>query len=111
MATDTATSTSSLTTTQAPITSPIVRSPVVYPNPVTNGQVQLDLPTATGNVTIDIFTLAFRKVRTIEFNPSNGNQLAIQLVDKNGVTLADGLYYFRVIAGTQHWVLKILVLR
>jgi hypothetical protein len=62
-------------------------------------------------VEVQIFTLAFRKVQTIAVAQVAGNSLTVPLVDKSGVPLANGLYYFVVHVGAQKWILKVLVLR
>lgn len=86
-------------------------NPVVYPNPVSGSTVTLQLPKyALSNVIVQIFTQSFRKVETINVSPAAGNALIVSLVDKSGVGLANGLYYFVVCSGDRKWVNKVLVL-
>lgn len=89
-----------------------VGSPVVYPNPATSSTVNLQLPVSNANnVTVQIYTLAFREVKTINVAQVIGNSLTISLVDKTGTQLADGLYYFVIRVNGQRWTTKVLVLR
>jgi beta-glucanase (GH16 family) len=87
-------------------------SPVVYPNPATSSTVNLQLPVSNAtNVQIQVFTVAFREVKTITQAQVMGNNMTISLIDKAGTQLADGLYYFAIQVNGQHWVNKVLVLR
>jgi hypothetical protein len=87
-------------------------SPVVYPNPVTSSTVNIQMPAANlTDVKIQIFTLSFREVQTIIVAQVAGNTLTVPLMDKGGVALANGLYYFVIQAGSQKWLTKVLVLR
>jgi predicted alpha-1,6-mannanase (GH76 family) len=89
-----------------------VAQPVVYPNPATTSTVQLELPINNAtNVTVDVYTVSFRRVKTTQVSQVGGNLLTMQLTDKSGVSLANGLYYFVVQANGQRWILKELVLR
>jgi hypothetical protein len=90
---------------------PVVTTPVVYPNPVTGDQVTLSLPSVSGEVTVEIFSLSFREIQTIQVQENGDALLVIPLLDRRGVALANGLYYLRVTAGGKKWVLKLLVLR
>lgn len=92
--------------------SPVAAQPVLYPNPVTSGTATLQLPVENAtNVTVQIITVAMRKVQTLTIPRVAGNLLPVQLVDKGGTALANGLYYFLVQAGGQRWMIKVLVLR
>jgi hypothetical protein len=89
-----------------------VVNPVVYPNPVTSSAATIQLPvTNASNVKIQIFTVALRNVKTISLPQVMGNSTTVELVDKAGMTLANGLYYFEIEIGGQHWMNKVLVLR
>lgn len=89
-----------------------IPEPVLYPNPVTGNSITLQLPgNNLAEVKVEIFTLAFREVKTVTMPQVPGDSLTITLVDKFGNSLANGLYYFRVSIGLQKWVLKVLVLR
>jgi hypothetical protein len=85
---------------------------VVYPNPVTGSTVTIQLPgNNSDNVEVQIFTLSFREVQTVRVAQVAGNNLTVPLVDKGGVALANGLYYFVIHVGSQKWIVKVLVLR
>jgi hypothetical protein len=95
-----------------PIAAPITQSPVVYPNPVTSSTASIQLPvTNATNVKVQVFTVAMREVQTTNAPQILGNTLTIQLMDKSGVSLANGLYYFIIQANGQKWMSKVLVLR
>lgn len=87
-------------------------NPVIYPNPVTSSSATIQLPEANAtNVKIQIFTIAFREVQTIKVAQVVGQTIQVPLVDKSGMPLADGLYYFVIQANGQKWTNKVLVLR
>ena len=96
-----------------PTNTPSKGNPVVYPNPVSGPTVSVQVPLKSpSNVTIKIFTLAFREVATLAQNQvSVGVDIVVPLVDKSGIPLANGLYYFVIEANGQRWVNKVLVLR
>jgi hypothetical protein len=119
--TPTNTPTITFTFTNTPISSstptvtntPSTGNPVVYPNPVSGPTVSIQLPLKkTSDVIVKIFTLAFREVATQEvFQAQVGVDMTVSLVDKSGVTLANGLYYFEIEANNQRWINKVLVIR
>ncbi len=87
-----------------------------FPNPATGDQFNVEVPAFTGrmDVTVEIFTTAFRKVKTVTFYQILGStDVTITLTDKLGITLADGLYYIKVStpANGGQWIGKLLVLR
>ena len=87
-------------------------APVVYPNPATGSTVTLAMPQTTStNVTVSLYTVSMRMVRTIEAENLNSPNLVVTLIDKGGVSLANGLYYFVILANGQKWTDKVLVLR
>jgi hypothetical protein len=95
-----------------PTASLTTQSPVVYPNPVTSTTANIQMPlTDPTNVKVQIFTISFREVQTINIPQVMGNTLAVSLMDKSGMTLGNGLYYFVIHASNQKWVEKVLVLR
>jgi hypothetical protein len=90
----------------------IAAQPLVYPNPATSSTTTIQLPvTNMTNVTVQILTVAMRQVKTISVPRITGNNLTVQLVDKSGINLANGLYYFQIQADGQKWTNKVLVLR
>ena len=87
---------------------------VIYPNPVTGPTVNVLPPAYTGvsTVEVEIFTTAFRKVREETFpNVPPGLAVTVQLTDKWGTPLANGLYYVMVIVDGHRSFGKLLVLR
>ncbi len=86
---------------------------VIYPNPVSAGNTSITLPiTKTSNVTIKIFTLGFRKVQEEDYsNVLPGVSFPLELVDKQGVELSNGLYYVVVDVASQRYVSKLLIIR
>jgi hypothetical protein len=102
--------TPTVTTTPAFFQGPVV----LYPNPVKTGNtVMLQLPLQrVSDVKIQIFTLAFRKVQDQTFpQVSPGVELAVDLADKWGSRLANGLYYLVVTTNQGRSIEKLLVLR
>jgi len=87
---------------------------VIYPNPVTGTSVNV-LPQAysgVSNVEVEIFTTGFRKVQEETFpNVPPGVAVTLQLTDKRGTPLANGLYYLVVIVDGQRSIAKLLILR
>ena len=74
-----------------------------------NLQVPLSVP---GNVKVSIFTLAFRKVQETQFNNlAPGTNVTFNVIDKNGISLANGLYYVRIEYPSGQAILKLLILR
>jgi hypothetical protein len=87
---------------------------VVYPNPATGaGPVYVTSPSSTTtDVEVDLFTVSFRKVQGGSYaNVTEGQALPIDLTDKTGVPLANGIYYIVLRADGHQWVTKLLVLR
>jgi hypothetical protein len=68
--------------------------------------------TSASNLHIEVFTTAFRKVREDDHpNPLPGIGVALELKDKTGVKLADGIYYVVVSLDGRRTVTKLLILR
>jgi O-glycosyl hydrolase len=107
-ATQTSTVTSTLTATPLP-----GLLPVVYPNPVSGGTVTVDPAlTGTSEVEVQIFTTAFRKVQDKTYGQVGAGQtVVLELKDRSGTPLADGLYYLVVTTNQGRSILKLLVLR
>ncbi len=90
--------------------------PVLYPNPARGSQVSLMIPSTLdgpGDVKVRIFTTGYREVREWNFsNVEPGSSLALDLLDKTGASLSNGLYYLLVTTPTgDRAVVKLLVLR
>ncbi len=94
-ATVTPTATSTKTSTPTPVGEDVITPP--YPNPVSDGPVRIDVST-TGAATVEwsVFTLNFRKVVSGRISVNGTGTVQWDLTDKNGVRVADGLYYIRV---------------
>lgn len=91
------------------------KPPVVYPNPARGDQVHLSLPslTAPTDVHVQVYSLSMRKVRDLTLRQVQpGLDVTLDLLDKSGVTLSNGLYYLAVTpAGQGRSLLKLLVTR
>jgi hypothetical protein len=88
------------------------QSPVVFPNPVTSSTANLQLPISNAtNVKVQVFTIAFREVQSVAAAQVTGNNMTVSMIDKVGMPLANGLYYFVIQASGQKWIHKVLVLR
>jgi hypothetical protein len=87
--------------------------PVIYPNPASSTTAAIQLPAvSTSEVKIQMFTVAFRKVKEATIsNPTLGMPISINLSDNAGYPLANGLYYVVVLTDQSRWVEKLLVLR
>ena len=86
---------------------------VIYPNPITGPAVNV-LPQAYSGVStleVEIFTTAFRKVQEVVFpNVPPGVAVTVELTDKWGTPLANGLYYVVVIVDGRRSFAKLLIL-
>jgi O-glycosyl hydrolase len=104
------TATRTNTATATPPGNPVV---VVFPNPVTGPTVNV-LPPAyqgTADVRIEIFTLGFRKVQDHTYmNIPDGTPVVVELKDRSGNPLANGLYYVVVTVNGQRSIAKLLIL-
>jgi outer membrane protein assembly factor BamB len=92
-----------------------VPSPVIFPNPA-GGQepVYVQMPDYAGamDVDLEVYTMAFRKIRDDHFSQVPGSaDLPLSLLDKQGIPIANGLYYVKVKTRMGHWNSKLLVLR
>lgn len=86
--------------------------PVVYPNPVTSSTASIQLPVSNAsNVTVQVFTVAMRQVQSVNVSQVIGDTLTVRTIDKSGINLANGLYYFVIQANGQKWTNKVLILR
>ncbi len=87
-------------------------NPVVYPNPATSSTTHIQLPVANAvSVKVEIYTVSFRVVQNITMPRVEGNDLTVPLMDKEGMALANGLYYFVIQVNGQRWTEKVLVTR
>ena len=87
---------------------------VIYPNPAKGDTVNVLPPAHTGmeDVRVEIFTSAFRKVQEEIFpNVPPGVAVTVELKDRWGKPLADGLYYVVVIVDGKRSISKLLILR
>lgn len=64
------------------------------------------------NVEVEIFTSAFRKVQDSTFySVASGLAVTVELTDRWGRPLANGLYYVVVVVNGKQSVTKLLILR
>lgn len=89
---------------------------VVYPNPASGpGPVtlQYSLSTPADEVKVQVFTTGFRKVNEITLShvPAGVHQVPLELTDRWGTPLANGLYYIIVRVYHERLVVKLLVSR
>jgi hypothetical protein len=89
--------------------------PVVYPNPARGNQVHLAFPSLTSptDVQVQIWTLSYRRVQDLTFHQVQpGLDVTLDLLDKSGATLSNGLYYLAVTpSGQGRSTLKLMVTR
>jgi len=89
--------------------------PVIYPNPADgNEPIYIHLPSYSGNsdVEVKVYTTDFRIVQDSKYPLVFGSaDIPMSLMDKQGVFLANGLYYVKVKTSSGAWILKLLVLR
>jgi flagellar hook assembly protein FlgD len=91
-------------------------SVVPYPNPVSGPgpiSVQITLKQPESDVTLAIFTAAFRKVNELDLGalPLGVSTVSLDLRDKKGGELANGLYYVVVRTSQGKLTAKLLVNR
>jgi hypothetical protein len=74
---------------------------------------EIALQSPADSVNIKVFTTAFRKVaeQTYSQVPAGVSTLSIDLKDKTGVPLANGLYYVVVRTPAGRTIAKLLILR
>jgi hypothetical protein len=104
-----------MTATYTPTISPKVVINQGFPNPSSGSPISFNVsvPSQT-TVTLEVFTTAFRKIRSLTTRAYGVQTLQWDLKDGSGVQVADGLYYVRIqVAGAQpsSKMIKILVLR
>jgi hypothetical protein len=126
--TPTATATPSFTDTPSPTSTPLPtwtdtftplpqqQGIVVYPNPVKDSgstTIRISLPVPAAEVNIQIFTSAFRKVNEIRLAqvPAGVTDTSLNLADKWGKVLANGLYYVVMSIDGQRTIGKLLIMR
>lgn len=109
----TRTPTASSTATAAPTTG---SKPVLYPNPATGPgpvTIQYNLASAGSDVKVLVFTTAFRKINEISIGqvPAGTNKTALQLADRWGSPLANGIYYVVIRNDQERYTVKLMVIR
>jgi hypothetical protein len=86
-----------------------------FPNPTTGSPITFNVQTPDlSTVTVDIFSTAFRKIRSLTARVYGPQTFQWDLNDKAGIQAANGLYYVRVqVAGPKPSmkILKVLILR
>ena len=113
--TPTATPTNTLVSTSTPTATPTSnKGVVIYPNPVTGPTVNVLPPAYSGvaDVQVEIFTIAFREVQNEFFRSvPSGTAVKVELTDRRGTSLADGIYYVVVIVDGHRSIGKLLIIR
>ena len=112
----TATPTVTATQSSTPIIPVAVTTPIPYPNPATTTgpiDVSVSFGQPTGPVYLEIYTTAFRKVRSIPEGQVTAGTYTwpLYLVDNQSVPLANGLYYIVISTPNGRGIGKVLVLR
>jgi len=101
-----------LTFTPTPSPPPVA---VIFPNPATGpGPVSIAMPDYPGSapVTVKVYTTAFRWVNKAVYpDQAGGTDIALPLVDRWDVPLANGLYYVVVFTPQGRAIDKLLVIR
>jgi hypothetical protein len=87
--------------------------PVVFPNPSNGGPVQVLPPAYRGlsGIKIQLFTIAFRKVKEQTYPPQAYGPVTVIPDDNWGNPLASGLYYLVITGDFGRSVTKLLILR
>ncbi len=112
----TTTWTGTATATGTPTTLISISKPVVAPNPVSGNSQTVTLwvnnPTI-GNLHVKLYTISFREISDQVFShvAAGVTGLTIDLHDKRGNQLADGLYYIVVDGNIARGMTKLLILR
>ncbi len=90
-------------------------APVLYPNPVNSGpaKIQVILNQPQDYLTVKVYTTAFRRVYsdTVENVPAGEFLYGLDTSHFEGGAAANGLYYVAVTTPSNHWILKLLVLK
>jgi hypothetical protein len=89
----------------------------MVPNPITgtsgtNIQIVFDEP--HDYVVVKLYTIAFRKIYEDRVNYAPAGTFAYYLDPnrfKGGANIGNGLYYVTIATPTNHWIMKLLVLR
>jgi hypothetical protein len=107
--TPTASSTATATSTRG-------TNSVLYPNPATGPgpvTVQFQLAAPAGDARVLIFTTAFRKINEISLGqvPAGTQKTALQLTDRWGSPLANGVYYVVIRGDKERYTVKLMVIR
>jgi hypothetical protein len=113
--TSTSTSTPTITPTYTATVSSVIVISQSFPNPSNGSPISFSVNVPSqSTVTLDVFTTAFRKIRSQTAKVYGFQTLQWDLKDTKGTQSADGLYYVRVqVTGTKSAskILKVLILR
>jgi hypothetical protein len=119
-ATNTPVWTATLTFTFSPTVtateSVVLSNPIPFPNPVTGPgpvQVNVHLQQPASWLTLKVYTVSFRLVETETFRdvPAGPRDLALELKDRWGKSLANGVYYILATTPQGHAIGKSLITR
>jgi uncharacterized repeat protein (TIGR01451 family) len=91
-------------------------APILYPNPVKDPgpiTLQLALNQPESEIDLKVFSVSFRKVYEDKVRnlPAGAFQYALDPARFEGGTAANGLYYVLVRTPSNHWVLKLIIIR
>jgi len=111
----TATSTNTFSPTWTATEPAIFSTPIPYPNPVTGTTVTIHfvLENPASWVKLKVYTLGFRKALEVDLQhvPIGPNDIPLNLTDRFGKPLANGLYYLMVETPQARTKGKLLILR
>jgi hypothetical protein len=111
----TATSTPTFTSTYTATVSSVIAISQPFPNPSIGSPITFNVNVPSqSKVTVDVFTTAFRKIRSLTAKVYGSQTFQWDLIDFKGNQAADGLYYVRVqVNGTKSSskILKVMILR
>jgi hypothetical protein len=103
------------TNSSTPTLTPVSPKPFLVPNPVRGSgpvTIQFSLASPASHVTVEVFSLGSRLVdKKTWFNlPAGNNDLSLFLTDKEGMLLANGLYFVVIQTPQGRFILKLLIL-
>ena len=102
------------TPTISPTFALVSTQPVLWPNPCGAGSCNLQLNLSQSSpVKIEVYTVSFRMIfeEVVPQVSAGTTDLTLQLVDKAGISLANGLYYVVVTTADGRAVDKLMVIR
>jgi hypothetical protein len=91
-------------------------TPILYPNPIKKGstvELQMTLNQPQDYLRVKVFTTSFRKVydETVKSVPAGVFLYGLDITQFDGGSAANGLYYIEATTPSNHWIIKLLVLK